>query len=111
MPNPPSRFAPYVVEAYPAFEATGGPGASDGAPDGAPEGARYEGRWFRGEETRLPSAAEAEAVVARVAGAPGTVTSAERREQSEAPPLLDDLTIPSRDVVTTHRQGVDIVQH
>jgi DNA topoisomerase-3 len=79
------------------FEATGGPGASDGAPDGAPEGARYEGRWFRGEETRLPSAAEAEAVVARVAGAPGTVTSAERREQSEAPPLLYDLTSLQRD--------------
>ena len=55
------------------------------------------GRWFRGEETRLPSAEEAEAVVARVDGAPGTVTSAERKEQSEAPPLLYDLTSLQRD--------------
>ena len=35
--------------------------------------------------------------MARVAGAPGTVASVERREQSEAPPLLYDLTSLQRD--------------
>ncbi|HVG98092.1 MAG TPA: DNA topoisomerase 3, partial [Chloroflexota bacterium] len=72
-------------------------GATFEVRDGARDGARYVGRWFRGEQTRLDAAAEAEAIVARVEGKPGAVAAAERKEQSEAPPLLYDLTSLQRD--------------
>jgi DNA topoisomerase-3 len=58
---------------------------------------QYPGRWFAGEATRLPSAERAEAIVAKIQGRPGVVASVERREQSEAPPLLYDLTSLQRD--------------
>ena len=58
---------------------------------------RYEGLWFEGDETRLKDGARADAIVARVTGKTGTVASVERKEQSEAPPLLYDLTSLQRD--------------
>ena len=64
---------------------------------GAPAKGQYAGRWFAGELTRLPNAERAEAIVAKVQGKAGTVLSVERREQSEAPPLLYDLTSLQRD--------------
>jgi DNA topoisomerase-3 len=72
-------------------------GATFEVRDGARDGARYVGRWFRGEETRLGRAEDAAAVVARIDGKAGAVASAERKEQSEAPPLLYDLTSLQRD--------------
>jgi DNA topoisomerase-3 len=58
---------------------------------------QYAGRWFAGEATRLPSAERADEVVAKVKDRPGVVVSVERREQTEAPPLLYDLTSLQRD--------------
>jgi DNA topoisomerase-3 len=63
----------------------------------APARGQYAGRWFDGEVTRLPGAERAEAVVAKVQGKQGVVLSVERREQTEAPPLLYDLTSLQRD--------------
>jgi len=64
--------------------------------DARPRG-QYAGRWFAGEATRLPSAERADEIVAKVKGRPGVVVSVERREQTEAPPLLYDLTSLQRD--------------
>ena len=58
---------------------------------------QYAGRWFAGEATRLPSAERADEVVAKVEGQAGVVVSVERSEQTEAPPLLYDLTSLQRD--------------
>jgi DNA topoisomerase-3 len=58
---------------------------------------RYEGLWFEGEETRLKDVARADEIVAKVAGKDGTVLLVERKEQSERPPLLYDLTSLQRD--------------
>jgi DNA topoisomerase-3 len=68
-----------------------------GATFATPERARYEGRWFAGEATRLTSAERADAIVVAVRDRPGQVASVERREQTEAPPLLYDLTSLQRD--------------
>jgi len=59
--------------------------------------ARYAGRWFAGDETRLKTVEQAEAIVAKVRGKPGAIASVERREQTEVPPLLYDLTSLQRD--------------
>ena len=58
---------------------------------------RYEGLWFEGEETRLKDGKRADEIVERVAGKEGTVASVERKEQSERPQLLYDLTSLQRD--------------
>jgi DNA topoisomerase III len=61
---------------------------------------RYEGLWFKGEETRIMGdggAKRAEGIVAKVSGADGIVESVERKEQSERAPLLYDLTSLQRD--------------
>ncbi|MDQ3822578.1 MAG: DNA topoisomerase 3 [Actinomycetota bacterium] len=58
---------------------------------------RYEGLWFEGEETRLKDGKRADDIVERVAGKEGLVESVERKEQSERPPLLYDLTSLQRD--------------
>jgi DNA topoisomerase-3 len=68
-----------------------------GATIATPERASYPGHWFAGETTRLPTAERATAIVGRVRGQPGLVASVERREQTEAPPLLYDLTSLQRD--------------
>jgi len=58
---------------------------------------RYEGLWFEGDETRLKDGKRADDIVARVSGKEGVVASVERKEQSERPPLLYDLTALQRD--------------
>jgi DNA topoisomerase-3 len=61
---------------------------------------RYEGRWHRGAQPRLPSAEEAAAIVAAVAGGAGEITKLEKTRRSEQPPLLYDLTSLQRDANT-----------
>jgi DNA topoisomerase III len=69
----------------------------------APSRAGYPGIWFEGDETRIwnaddqPGAKRAEDIVTKVSGKDGTVTSVERKEQSERSPLLYDLTSLQRD--------------
>src|SRR5436309_15915278 len=59
---------------------------------------RYEGMWFEGDETRIfGDLARAEQIVDKVTGKDGTVEKMERKEQSERPPLLYDLTSLQRD--------------
>ena len=82
-----SEIQAFVPEDYWLVEATFNAGAVG----------EYAGRWFAGDLTRLPDAERADAVVKKVQGQPGTVISVERRERSEAPPLLYDLTSLQRD--------------
>ena len=63
----------------------------------APSRAGYAGLWFEGDETRLKDAKRADEIVAKVSGKEGEVASVERKEQSEAAPLLYDLTSLQRD--------------
>src|SRR5918998_864307 len=58
---------------------------------------RHEGLWFEGDETRLKDGKRADDIVERVSGKEGHVASVERKEQSERPPLLYDLTSLQRD--------------
>jgi DNA topoisomerase III len=58
---------------------------------------RYTGLWFEGDETRLKDGARADAIVEKISGKEGSVESVERKEQSERPPLLYDLTSLQRD--------------
>ncbi len=58
----------------------------------------YQGLWFEGDETRIfGDLSRADAIVAKVSGADGSVESIERKEQSERAPLLYDLTSLQRD--------------
>ena len=52
----------------------------------------YQGRWFSGEQDRLPDQPAAEAVVARVRGQVGRIASVVRKRQDESPPRLYNLT-------------------
>jgi DNA topoisomerase-3 len=59
---------------------------------------RYEGLWFEGDETRIfGDLTRAEQIVEKVTGKDGTIEKLERKEQSERPPLLYDLTSLQRD--------------
>jgi DNA topoisomerase-3 len=59
---------------------------------------RYEGMWFEGDENRIfGDLARAEQIVEKVTGKDGVVEKMERKEQSERPPLLYDLTSLQRD--------------
>jgi DNA topoisomerase-3 len=59
---------------------------------------RYEGMWFEGDENRIfGDLSRAEQIVEKVAGKDGLVEKMERKEQSERPPLLYDLTSLQRD--------------
>jgi DNA topoisomerase-3 len=64
-----------------------------------PESARgsWDGLWFEGEETRLKDGTRAESIAKKVDGRDGVVESVERKEGSERPPLLYDLTSLQRD--------------
>jgi DNA topoisomerase-3 len=53
---------------------------------------RYEGRFHAGANSRLRSAAEAEAIVSACSGQTGSITKLEKSESRERPPLLYDLT-------------------
>ena len=61
---------------------------------------RYEGRFHAGAKPRLASEAEAVAIVAAVRDATGAITKVEKREVTERPPMLYDLTTLQRDANT-----------
>src|SRR5579875_2040817 len=61
-------------------------------PVAAPAGRRYEGRFHHGANPRLPSAEQAEAIVAACQGQVGEITKLEKRTSSERSPQLYDLT-------------------
>src|ERR687884_150998 len=59
---------------------------------------RYQGLWFEGDENRIfGDLSRAEQIVDKVSGKDGVVEKMERKEQSERPPLLYDLTSLQRD--------------
>jgi DNA topoisomerase-3 len=55
-------------------------------------GATYDGVWFKNKHNRLKEKEAAEEIAERVRGGTGVVKKAEKREASEKPPLLYDLT-------------------
>jgi DNA topoisomerase-3 len=57
----------------------------------------YRGRLHQGANPRLPSAAEAEAIVAAVRDRTGEITKLEKKEQRDRAPLLYDLTSLQRE--------------
>jgi DNA topoisomerase-3 len=61
---------------------------------------RYEGRFHAGAKPRLASEAEAIAIVAAVRDGSGEITKVEKREVTERPPMLYDLTSLQRDANT-----------
>jgi DNA topoisomerase III len=61
---------------------------------------RYGGRFHAGAKPRLATEAEALAVVAAVREQPGEITKVEKREVTEKPPMLYDLTSLQRDANT-----------
>jgi len=61
---------------------------------------RYEGRFHAGAKPRLASEAEALAIVEAVRDGSGEVTKVEKREVTERPPMLYDLTTLQRDANT-----------
>src|SRR5829696_1234275 len=63
---------------------------------------RYAGRFHAGAQPRLPSAAEAEAIVAAVRGKRGEITKLDKTERKERPPLLFDLTSLQREANTRY---------
>ncbi len=58
----------------------------------ARDGATYDGLWFEGKQGRLPEKETAEEIVEKVRGGTGTVEKVQKKETSEKPPLLYDLT-------------------
>ncbi len=75
---------------------------------------RYLGRWFRGDETRLPDAETATAIAALVRERSGRVREVSTREQRRVPPLLYDLTALQRQAAQwygfTARRTLDAAQ-
>jgi len=63
----------------------------------APGERLYEGRYHDGAKPRLPSAEQADAIVAAVRGQTGEITQLERKERKERAPLLYDLTSLQRE--------------
>ncbi len=61
---------------------------------------RYAGRFHAGPNPRLPSAAEADAIVAAVRGRRGEITKLDKTKRKERPPLLFDLTSLQREANT-----------
>src|SRR3954447_26008633 len=64
---------------------------------GGDAGRRYVGRYHAGTKPRLPSAEEAEKIVAAVRGRPGRITELETSTRKERAPLLYDLTSLQRE--------------
>jgi DNA topoisomerase-3 len=83
----------FVPEPYWLVDATFEP------PEGE-RGRRYSGRLHVGAQPRLPSAEEAEAVVAAVRGRAGEITKLETSTKKERAPLLYDLTSLQREANT-----------
>ena len=65
--------------------------------DSAPKGRAYEGRFHAGSKPRLPSAEEAEAIVAASTGQAGEISKLETTERKERAPMLYDLTTLQRE--------------
>ncbi|HEX6390290.1 MAG TPA: DNA topoisomerase 3 [Solirubrobacteraceae bacterium] len=61
---------------------------------------RYAGRFHAGPNPRLPSAEEADAIVAAVRGQRGEITKLDKSERKERAPLLFDLTSLQREANT-----------
>jgi len=61
---------------------------------------RYEGRFHAGSKPRLATEAEAREIVAAVSGEAGLITKVEKKEVTEKPPMLYDLTSLQRDANT-----------
>ncbi len=61
---------------------------------------RYEGRFHAGAKPRLATEAEALAIVEAVRDGSGEITKVEKREVTERPPMLYDLTTLQRDANT-----------
>ena len=61
---------------------------------------RYGGRFHAGAKPRLATEAEAAAIVAAVRDGEGEITKVEKREVTEKPPMLYDLTSLQRDANT-----------
>jgi DNA topoisomerase-3 len=88
----------FVPEPYWLVDATFAAGPLEGE---APDAERvYGGRYHAGAKPRIATAEEAEAVVAAVRGAEGTITKLEKKEQTERAPMLYDLTSLQRDANT-----------
>jgi DNA topoisomerase III len=63
---------------------------------------RYDGRFHAGSKPRLPTEQEALTIVEAVRGGTGEITSIEKRETTERPPMLYDLTSLQRDANTRY---------
>jgi DNA topoisomerase-3 len=63
---------------------------------------RYGGRFHAGAKPRLGSEEEALAIVAAVSGQTGEITKVDKREVTEKPPMLYDLTSLQRDANTRY---------
>jgi DNA topoisomerase-3 len=61
---------------------------------------RYEGRFHAGAKPRIATEAQATAIVAACRSGRGEITKVERREQTEKPPMLYDLTTLQREANT-----------
>jgi DNA topoisomerase-3 len=68
-------------------------------PSGDPTRA-YGGRFHAGAKPRIPTEAEARAIVVAVRGGEGEITKLEKRKQTEKPPMLYDLTSLQREANT-----------
>jgi DNA topoisomerase III len=94
----------WLVDA--TFEPRGeGEAAAGGEAEGrdrGESGRRYDGRYHAGANPRLPTAAEAEAIVAAVRGRPGEITKLETSTKKERAPLLYDLTSLQREANTRY---------
>jgi DNA topoisomerase-3 len=75
---------------------------ADFEPVGGEAGRRYQGRFHAGANPRLPSAEEADVIVAAVRDQPGEITKLEKSTKKERPPLLYDLTSLQRDANTRY---------
>jgi DNA topoisomerase III len=73
---------------------------ADFEPTTGDPGRRYEGRFHAGANPRLPTADEAEAIVAAVREQPGEITKLDKTTKKERSPLLYDLTSLQRDANT-----------
>ncbi len=73
---------------------------ADFEPTTGDPGRRYQGRFHAGANPRLPTADEAEAIVAAVREQPGEITKLDKTTKKERSPLLYDLTSLQRDANT-----------
>ncbi len=84
----------FVPEPYWLVDATFVPDASNG------DERVYAGRYHAGAKPRIPTEAEAAAIVQACRAGRGTITKLEKKEQSERAPMLYDLTSLQRDANT-----------